>query len=302
MSSRSPAVGWFLIPGMKSAPEGVVRDLPLQLRRPDGSELRIIGSVQHAHGVVDNRVVHHYPILLPPGVTKEEVPVGTEVFLTGSGRYTLDEYNRIVADGYCDGGCDRYFELIRGTIRTYLARPPPNEELVDRLNEWSFLGHDHPGIRVRVRSSIVMPSLESAPLPDVMWFRKGDFRGRRPLPEEVVLVIDVDEGRSPPELRERLALFAEAEIPEYWRVRARMRRMEIHREPRDGVYHSITTLSPGQYARPLAVPDASLSVSSLLSWRTVEAVPGEPGRVSAGSLLRVRHRGLPALTRPGSPE
>ncbi len=50
---------------------------------------------------------------------------------------TLAEYDRMIACGVFDER-GRHLELVRGEIREMSPTGPLHEEVIDRLNEWSF--------------------------------------------------------------------------------------------------------------------------------------------------------------------
>jgi hypothetical protein len=73
--------GLIVVPGpLKSEVAGGVR-MPVELRRPDGSRLRALASLQHIlqSPPPPPHIVVQWGCILS-GVTKEEVPIGTEVW------------------------------------------------------------------------------------------------------------------------------------------------------------------------------------------------------------------------------
>jgi hypothetical protein len=75
--------GCVLVPGLPTEPgsPNVPRGARIRLRRPDGSETDTIIKEMEMISYRKRPEKICIPILLPKDITKEDVPVGTEVFL-----------------------------------------------------------------------------------------------------------------------------------------------------------------------------------------------------------------------------
>lgn len=86
-----------------------------------------------------------------------------------------------------------------------------------------------------------------------------DARG----PDEVFLVIEVADSSLDDDRGEKAQLYADAEIPDYWIVNLVNRCVEVHRDPKDGHYQSLTTHHRREEIRPLLFPDCPLDLGLL---------------------------------------
>ena len=182
-------------------------------------------------------------------------------------RWTLADYDRMIAVGVFDRGPRRRMELIHGELRDMTPIGPEHEEIVDCLDAWSHACVPAERIRVRVQNSINLPGLGSAPEPDIVWAVQRGYRRGRPAARDVLLLIEVAETSLDYDTGEKAGLYAEAGIPDYWVVNVPEQCVEVRRDPADGRYRSLRTFSGDAEVRPLALPEAVL--------RPAQLFPGE---------------------------
>ncbi len=180
-------------------------------------------------------------------------------------RLTLEQYDRMIESGVFDSVRHRRLELIRGQIRQMAPIGPSHEEIVDRLNVWSVHVAAARKIRVRVQNSVGLPSLGSAPEPDIVWVVDRDYSRGRPTPPDVRLIIEVAESSLKYDCGEKAELYAEAGIADYWVVNVAEQSIEVRRDPAAGRYRSLQTYQDQQEVRPLALPEAVLHPAALWS-------------------------------------
>ncbi len=173
-------------------------------------------------------------------------------------RFSLGEYDQIVAAGVSRGTKPRRVELIRGKIRDMTPIGPMHEEVVDRLTDWSVLSVVERKGRTRIQHSIGISQLESAPQPDVVWVKQRDYSRARPTPEDVLLVIEVSESMLRVDTGEKADLYAEAGIRDFWVVNTPERCVEVRRESAGGSNRSLVCLAGDEGVRPLAFPEIVL--------------------------------------------
>src|SRR5687767_2793427 len=106
-------------------------------------------------------------------------------------RISFDEYMQMIADDAFDALRDRRIELINGELREMTPPGPDHSEAITRLDEWSIEARLKKLVRVRTENPIAIPEHDSAPQPDVTWVKVRPYRDRHPLPEEVLLLIEV---------------------------------------------------------------------------------------------------------------
>jgi Uma2 family endonuclease len=176
---------------------------------------------------------------------------------------SLGEFDRMVAAGVFDRDRRRRLEFIRGEIRERTPIGSRHEVVVDRMTEWSFRSLPQEMAWVRVQNSIGLPSLESAPEPDIAWVARRDYSRGRPTAADVLLIVEVAESSLAYDCGEKADLYAAAGIADYWVVDLVNHRIEVRRDPDAGTYRSLTTFVGEEDLRPLATPEIVLRPSML---------------------------------------
>ena len=110
---------------------------------------------------------------------------------------------------------------------------------------------------------MAIPRAERAPQPDIAWVTLRRYADRRPLPEEVSLLIEVADTSIEFDTTAKASLYAAAGIADYWVVDLVSRAVIVFREPRSGAYESRSTHRGDQLVRPLSQPEAALRPAEL---------------------------------------
>lgn len=126
------------------------------------------------------------------------------------------------------------------------------------LTRWSSQQSDPSCMLVWVQNPVSIPGSESAPQPDLAWVKLRRYADRRPLPEEVSLLIEVADTSLEYDTTAKASLYAAAGIADYWVIDLVSRAVVVFREPRSGSYESRSTHRGEQIVRPLVCPEASL--------------------------------------------
>jgi Uma2 family endonuclease len=180
-------------------------------------------------------------------------------------RFSVKEYERIVATGVFGGKNRRRIELIRGELREMNPIGPEHADIVAWLTAWSLKAVAPDSISVRVQSPIALGTAESEPEPDIVWVGPKRFLSGHPTPNEVLLLIEVAESSLDFDRGEKADMYAEAGISDYWIVNLEDRTVEVRRDPKGGGYRSLRTFGGGETVQPLAASDARLIVDSLFA-------------------------------------
>jgi len=178
-------------------------------------------------------------------------------------RLTIADYDRMIESGVFDQGPRRRLEFIEGEIREMAPIGALHEAVVDRLAEWSFRSVPKGRAWIRVQNSIGLPSLDSAPEPDLAWVVRRDYSQGRPTEKDVLLVIEVADSSLKYDCGEKADLYAAAGIADYWVVDLPSRAVEVRRDPVDGRYRSLRTHTGSEEVCPLRAPEVALRVASL---------------------------------------
>ncbi len=142
---------------------------------------------------------------------------------------------------------------------------PPHSELVSRMTHWSVLSPPKNRVTVRILDPIGIPELDSAPQPDIVWARPKRYSDHHPLPDEVLLVIEVADSSLDYDSGEKADLYAAAGVADYWVVDVQHRCLHVFRKPAKNGYQQRTTHQPAQKLSPLAFPDVALDLSELFA-------------------------------------
>jgi Uma2 family endonuclease len=180
-------------------------------------------------------------------------------------KFTLAEFDRMIALGVFDPPYDRRIELIHGELMEIPPSGTMHENVVDLLTSWSVQCVNSEEVRIRVQNSIGLPDLESVPRPDVAWVKAKSYRERRPAAADVHLVIEVADSSLIGDQRVKAGLYAQAGIPEYWIVNIPHWCVECHRDPVSATYQTIQRYNRSETLSPLAAPQAVLAVQDLFA-------------------------------------
>src|SRR5205823_1229767 len=87
-------------------------------------------------------------------------------------------------------------------------------------------------------NSIGLPISNSRPEPDAILLKWRDdyYAAKRPTPEDVLLVIEVSDTTLKYDRSVKVALYAQAGIPEYWIANLRTNVIEVYTDPSEGAY------------------------------------------------------------------
>jgi Uma2 family endonuclease len=176
---------------------------------------------------------------------------------------TLAMYDRMIAAGVFDPADAHRLELIAGEMHMMSPIGYRHADAVDWLVCWSMQAADQAKLLVRVQNPLAIPGSESAPQPDIAWVTLRRYTDRRPLPEEVSLLIEVADTSLDCDTTLKASLYAAAGIADYWVIDLVSRAVIVFREPRSGGYESRSTHRGDQIVRPLAQPEAALSPAEL---------------------------------------
>lgn len=178
-------------------------------------------------------------------------------------RFSLAEYDDLIALGAFDGPHQRRIELIEGELRDMSPIGPVHEYEVDVLNDWSHENAPREEVLVRVQNSIGLPDLDSVPEPDLTWVKRRDYRKGRPSAADVLLLIEVSDSSLEDDRGPKATIYATAGIADYWIVNIPQRCVEVRRDPMGDAYAELRTYRPGDVIHPLAFPDLALPVALL---------------------------------------
>lgn len=177
-------------------------------------------------------------------------------------RFSVDRYEEMVRLGVLTEN-DRV-ELIRGEILEKMTIGPEHSACVKRLNR---LLNTLFGSRVCLGVQDPIRLFDSEPEPDVSVARLSpdDYASGHPTAADLLLIIEVADSTLDFDRSQKLPIYAEAGIPEYWIVNLIDRQIEIYRGPQvDGEFSSQYIASSNDEVELLAFPGMRLAVNDIL--------------------------------------
>lgn len=143
--------------------------------------------------------------------------------------WTVEQYNRLIDAGILTP--DNKVELLEGALVKKITINEPHAACVDGLQEYFY---DKFGKQFTLRSeNPITLSETSAPEPGfVVCTRREDrYRNAHPLPGQIELIIEVADSTVDKDRNYKSALYAMAEIKEYWIINIRDAQIEVYLNP-----------------------------------------------------------------------
>lgn len=161
---------------------------------------------------------------------------------------TLEEYDRMVEAGVFEP--EARIELIKGEIVDMPPPGPEHESSVARLDRLFNKVAADKALVWPQGNSIGLPQTNSRPQPDItiLKWRDDYYAGRRPKPEDVILLVEVADSSLKLDRGGKLQLYAEAGIQEYWVVNLVDGVVEVYADadPDAAKYRAVRTAKRGE--------------------------------------------------------
>jgi Uma2 family endonuclease len=196
--------------------------------------------------------------------TVVELPRMPEPALPRRKVWTRDEVLALEGTGILD---HQHLELVQGDLIDKRPKTRPHSIGLKVLYQWlmqifgaAFVEQEVP-IDVGPNDN---PTNE--PEPDIIVLKRefSSFTSANPGPEDLRLAIEIAVEIAYStidfDLTTKAALYARAEIPEYWVLDVIGRRLLVHRDPRDGKYGSVVAFGEHESVAPLAAPQQAFRV------------------------------------------
>ncbi len=168
--------------------------------------------------------------------------------------FTLEEYERMVEAGVFDE--DARVELIRGEIVEMAPIGLPHAACVARLTKALEKRAGDTAI-VWPQNNPIWLLDDSRPEPDVtlLRWREDYYGGKRPTPEDILLVVEVSDTTLRSDRNVKGPLYAEAGISEYWIINLQDDVIELYANPDEGAYRRTAKAKRGETITLLTLPD-----------------------------------------------
>lgn len=154
-----------------------------------------------------------------------------------------------------------HFELIRGIIVKKMFKTPLRSGLVKRLYDL-FFRQAPPDWIVRQESSLQLADF--VPEPDICVARgaEAELFARHPTTAGLVVEVAVTSLAAD---RAKAAVYAEADVEEYWIVLAEAGQVEVYRRPENGVYLTRRIYGRGEIIEEVGVTGGPVPVAGLFA-------------------------------------
>jgi Uma2 family endonuclease len=178
-------------------------------------------------------------------------------------RFTRSEVDRMQELGFFEG---QRCELIDGELIDKMGQNPPHAQAIQNV---LFLLAQMFGLR-QVRAQLPIEAADpdqnwNLPEPDVMVLKEVNSYGRRhPRGDETLLVVEVADASVRQDLTVKRSLYARAAVSEYWVLDIPSRRLIVHRQPANGEYSEVFSLTETATVACAARPDQPITVRELL--------------------------------------
>ena len=148
-------------------------------------------------------------------------------------------------------------ELINGQILEMSPIGSRHAAVVDRIsNVLKYYLQEK--VIVRVQNPVEIDEL-SEPEPDVclLKFRKDYYADQHPVPQDILLIIEVADSSLTLDREVKLPLYAKAGITEYWIVNLERNEIEAYRSPQEDIY---TIREIIRRNKPIDLPNLDLTL------------------------------------------
>jgi Uma2 family endonuclease len=177
-------------------------------------------------------------------------------------KFTTEEYQLMGKAGILHP--EARVELINGEIIVMSPTGLKHSVVINRLTRFLVKKIDEAGI-VSVQNPFRIPDY-SEPQPDILILRPRDdfYANKFPLPEDILLLIEVADSSLRYDQTIKLSLYAEHRIPEYWIVNLERDILEIYRQPQNKSYLKQTLVDNPQVTfAPIAFPEITMTLKDI---------------------------------------
>jgi Uma2 family endonuclease len=176
-------------------------------------------------------------------------------------RFTVDEYYRMIELGMLKDY--EKAEIIEGELIKKMTIGDRHAAIVNSLTRF-FVKNVSDDVLVSVQNPVRLSDYNE-PEPDITLADLRKYDGKRhPRPTEIILIVEVSDSTLKYDRDVKLALYAEAEIPEVWIVNLPNDIIEVHQKPSVGIYQLAKIFKRGETIASEVLPELSIAVEEVL--------------------------------------
>ncbi len=174
-------------------------------------------------------------------------------------KWSIDDYHRMIETGILSS---RQVELLDGEIVEMSPETPIHYTTAKQGTK--YLEELLSG-KADVRFNGPITLSDSEPEPDIAIVRlpESAYKDRHPAPKDIFWIVEVAKTSLKKDLEIKLAIYATAEIQEYWVLDLSKKQVIVFRNPQGDKYIEEDIIREG-IITPLAFADVSVSVKQLL--------------------------------------
>lgn len=176
-------------------------------------------------------------------------------------RFSVDEYYQMIELGILKDS--EKAEIIEGELIQKIPIGDRHAFVVNALTRF-FIKNVSDKVLVSIQNPVRISDYDE-PEPDIVLADLTKFDGKRhPRPAEVLLIVEVSDSTLKYDRDTKLALYAEAEIPEVWIVNLKNNIVEIHQKPSIGIYQLAQIYKSGEVVKSTVLPNLEIEVDKIL--------------------------------------
>ncbi|MCY4417264.1 MAG: Uma2 family endonuclease [Chloroflexi bacterium] len=176
-------------------------------------------------------------------------------------RFTVGEYYRMAEVGIL--APDERVELLAGEIIKMAAVGSRHAFCVDEFTEKLMPLAISGRARIRTQNPIQLDE-DNHPQPDIAVVARMDYLEAHPLPEDVMLLIEVADTSAGFDRRHKLPMYALHGIPEVWLGDINARTVEVYDQPMAAGYGRVRVFDAGEMLSLAAFPDLEIPVGDVM--------------------------------------
>ncbi|MEO8072501.1 MAG: Uma2 family endonuclease [Acidobacteriota bacterium] len=177
-------------------------------------------------------------------------------------RFSVDEYYKMIELGMLKDY--EKAEIIEGELIQKTPIGNKHSAVVEKLNE---ILRDRLGKSVSLRNQQPVRFGDyNEPEPDlsVLQRREDFYFEHKPVPKDIILLIEVSDATLKYDRDVKLPLYAEAEVAEVWIVNLVSEIVEVHQKPSVGIYQLTKIFKRGEQVKSEVLPELKLEVDEIL--------------------------------------
>lgn len=177
-------------------------------------------------------------------------------------RFTVDDFYKMTELGMLKDY--EKSEIIKGELIEKMPIGEKYSAVVEKLVETLS---DKLGKSVSLRNQQPIKFSDyDEPQPDLAILQRRDdfYFHNKPVPKDVLVLIEVSDTTLKYDRDTKLSLYAEAEISEVWIINLPNNIVEVHQNPSNGIYQLAKIFKRGESIKSEILPDLSLEVDEIL--------------------------------------